>query len=88
MPDFSEFADEAKKFAGDHPQQTDDAMKKAGDFADQETGNRFSDQIDKGEQAADQYIDGGQNQGDQSGYDTNQDQSGTRTKVSKPASAT
>lgn len=69
MPDFSEFADEAKKFAGDHPQQTDDAMKKAEDFADQETGGRYNDQIDKGEQAADQYLDGGQNQnqGDQGG---------------------
>jgi hypothetical protein len=65
MPDFSEFADDAKKFAGDHPQQADEATKKAGDFADQETGNRFGDQIDKGEQAADKYLDGGQNKGDQ-----------------------
>ena len=70
MPDFSEFADEAKKFASDHPQQTDDAMKKADDFADQETGGRYKDQIDKGEQAADQYLDGGQNQ------NQNQDQGG------------
>jgi hypothetical protein len=69
MPDFSEFADKAKKFAGDHPQQTDDALKKAGDFADQETGNRYSDQIDQGEQAADRYLDGGQNQGDQNQND-------------------
>ena len=65
MPDFSEFADDAKKFAGDHPQQTDEALKKADDFADQETGNRYGDQIDKGEQTADRYLDGGQNQGDQ-----------------------
>ncbi|HEY4465976.1 MAG TPA: antitoxin [Streptosporangiaceae bacterium] len=74
MPDFSEYADDAKKFAGEHPQQTDDAMKKAGDFADQETGNRFSDQIDKGEQSADQYLDGGQNQGDQSNQSNQGDQ--------------
>jgi MT0933-like antitoxin protein len=68
MPDFSEFADDAKKFAGEHPQQTDEAMQKAGDFANQETGNRYGDQIQKGEQAAENYMggQGGQNQGDQS----------------------
>jgi hypothetical protein len=64
MPDFSEFADKAKQFAGDHPDQTDEALKKAGDFADQETGNRYGDQIQKGEQAAENYL-GGQNQGGQ-----------------------
>ena len=76
MPDFSEFADDAKKFAGDHPQQTDEAMKKAGDFADQETGNRYGDQIDKGEQAADRYLDGGQDQGGQGGQGSQGDQGG------------
>jgi hypothetical protein len=64
MPDFSEFADKAKKLASDHPQQTDDALKKVGDAADKETGNRYGDQIQKGEQEADQFL-GGQNQGGQ-----------------------
>ena len=43
MPDFSEFADDAKKLASEHPEQADQAFDKAADFANQETGNRFGD---------------------------------------------
>ena len=64
MPDFSEFADEAKKLAGDHPEQADQAFDKAADFANQETGNRFDSQIQQGEQAAENYA-GVQGQGQQ-----------------------
>jgi hypothetical protein len=64
MPDFSEFADEAKKFASEHQDQTDDALKKAGQFADKETGNRFGSEIEKGEQEAENDL-GGQSQGGQ-----------------------
>ncbi len=39
MPDFNEFADEAKKLGSEHPDQANSALNKAGQFADQETGN-------------------------------------------------
>jgi len=83
MPDFSEFADKAKQFAGDHPDQADEALDKAGQFADDKTGNRFDSQIQQGEQRAEQYYGGGQGgQGqdqsgqDQGGQDQGQDQGG------------
>jgi MT0933-like antitoxin protein len=62
MPDFGELADEAKKFAGEHSDQVKEGLEKAGDFADEKTGNRFGDQIKKGEEQAEKYLgDGGQN---------------------------
>jgi MT0933-like antitoxin protein len=65
MPDFSEYADKAKEFAGEHEKQTDEGVQKAGDFADQKTGDRFGSQINEGEQRAEDYLGG--NQGDQGG---------------------
>jgi|HubBroStandDraft_1064217.scaffolds.fasta_scaffold438429_2 hypothetical protein len=63
MPDFGELADEAKKLAGEHSDQVQEGLGKAGDAIDQKTGGRFSDQIKDGEQQADNYLgDGGQNQ--------------------------
>ncbi len=56
MPDFSEFADDAKKLAGEHPEQADQAFDKAGDFANQETGNRFGSEVQRGEQAGENYA--------------------------------
>ena len=70
MPDFSEFTDDAKKLASEHPDQGDQAVNKAGQFADQATGNRFDSQIQKGEQAGQNYL-GGQGQGQQ-GQDQSQ----------------
>ncbi|MGO9780880.1 MAG: antitoxin, partial [Streptosporangiaceae bacterium] len=61
MPDFSQFEDEAKNEAGEHSQQVDQGIEKAGQFADQETGNRFGSEIQKGEQEGENYL-GGQNQ--------------------------
>lgn len=63
MPDFGEMADKAKEFAGEHSDQVQEGLDKGGDFADQKTGDRFSDQIKDGEQKAEDYLgDGGQNQ--------------------------
>ena len=56
MPDFSEFADDAKKLAGEHPEQADQAFDKAADFANQETGNRFGSEVQRGEQAGENYM--------------------------------
>lgn len=66
MPEFGEFVNEAEKFAGEHQQQSDEAVQKAGEEVDKETGNRFDSEIQQGEQRADQYLDqGGQGQGGQ-----------------------
>jgi hypothetical protein len=63
MPDFGEFVDKAKEMAGEHPDQVQEGLQKVGDEVDQKTGNRFSDQIQQGEQRAEDYLgDGGQNQ--------------------------
>lgn len=65
MPDLGGFADKAKELADQHPDQVKEGVEKAGDFADQKTGNRFDNQINQGEQRAEDYLgDGGQdNQG-------------------------
>jgi len=73
MPDFSQFEDEGKKLASEHPDQADQALNKAGQFADQETGNRFDSQIQQGEQAGQNYL-GGQGQGQQQGQGQGQGQ--------------
>jgi hypothetical protein len=63
MPDFGELADDAKKLVGEHSDQVQEGLQKAGDEVDQKTGGRFSDQIQQGEQQAENYLgDGGQNQ--------------------------
>ena len=74
MPDFSEFADEAKKLASEHPEQADQAFDKAADFANQRTGNRFDSEVQRGEQAGENYM-GIQDQ-DQQGQQQSQGQGG------------
>jgi|GEM_PF-722494 len=74
MPDFSQFEDEAKKEAGEHSQQVDQGIDKAGDVADKETGNRFDSEIQKGEQGGESYL-GGQQQGGQQQQPDQQQQS-------------
>jgi len=73
MPDFSEFEDKAKQLASEHPEQVDEGLKRAGDFADQRTGGRFGDEIQQGEQRAEDYL--GSGQGGQGGQGS-QDQGG------------
>jgi hypothetical protein len=72
MPDFSEFADDAKKFVGEHDQQSDEAFDKAAQFADDKTGNKFDSQINSGEDKAEGYL--GVEDQDQQGQDQNQNQ--------------
>jgi hypothetical protein len=64
MPDFSEFADDAKKLASDHPDMPNKGVEEAGQFADEQTGGRFGSQIDEGEQRAEGFL-GTDSQGDQ-----------------------
>src|SRR5215472_15420998 len=68
MPDFSEFEDKAKQLASEHPDQVDEGLKRAGEFADQRTGGRFGDEIQQGEQRAEEYL-GTSGQGGQGGQD-------------------
>jgi hypothetical protein len=42
------FMDKAKDFADKHDEQVDQGIEKVGDQADNRTGNKYSDQIDKG----------------------------------------
>jgi hypothetical protein len=56
MPDFSEFADDAKKLASEHQDQSDEAFDKAAQFADDKTGNKFDSQIQSGEQSAENFL--------------------------------
>jgi hypothetical protein len=46
------FLDDAKQFIDEHDDQVDQALEKAGDVIDDKTGGRFSDQIDKAENIA------------------------------------
>ncbi len=56
MPDFGEMADKAKDFVGDHDKQSDEALDKATDFADEKTGNKYDSQIQSGEDKAENYL--------------------------------
>ena len=56
MPDFSDMADKAKDFAGDHDKQSDEAFDKAEQFADDKTGNKYDSQMQSGEQKAENYL--------------------------------
>ncbi|GGN66247.1 hypothetical protein GCM10010112_28440 [Actinoplanes lobatus] len=44
----TDFLGKAKKFADQHDEQVDQVLEKAGDQIDERTGNRYSDQIDRG----------------------------------------
>jgi hypothetical protein len=46
------FLDDAKKLVDDHDDKVDEAIEKAGDFVDDKTGGKFSDQIDKAQDIA------------------------------------
>jgi hypothetical protein len=41
------FMDAAKKLIGKHDAQVDQAIEKAGDLADKQTGGKYADQVDK-----------------------------------------
>jgi hypothetical protein len=43
MPDLGGWADKAKDLAKEHPDQVDQNLEKAGDFADDRTGNKYTE---------------------------------------------
>jgi hypothetical protein len=56
------FMDKAKDFADDHDKQVDEGLEKAGDQVDERTGDKYSSQIDKGVDAAQQKTGEGDTQ--------------------------
>ena len=46
------FLDDAKKLVDEHDEQVDDAIEKAGDLADDQTGGKYADQVDKAQDFA------------------------------------
>ena len=56
MPDFGEMADKARDFAGEHDKQSDEALDKAAEFADDKTGGKYGSQVQSGEDKAEDYL--------------------------------
>jgi hypothetical protein len=53
------FLDDAKKFADEHDEQVDQAIEKAGDLVDQQTGGKYADQVDKAQDVAEEKTGSG-----------------------------
>jgi MT0933-like antitoxin protein len=53
------FLDDAKKFADEHDQQVDEAIEKAGDMVDKETGGKYAGQVDKAQDIAEEKTGSG-----------------------------
>ena len=56
MPDFGDMANKAKDFVGDHDKQSDEALDKAADFANDRTGGGHESQIQSGEDKVEGYL--------------------------------
>jgi hypothetical protein len=61
-PTMGGFMDKAKEFADDHDEQVDQGLEKAGDFADDKTGGKYGEQIDRGVDAAQERTGDGDTQ--------------------------
>ena len=42
------FMDKAREMAEEHDDKVDEGLERAGEFADERTGDRYSEQIDRG----------------------------------------
>jgi hypothetical protein len=58
--------DEAKKLAGDHPDQVDKGLDEVEQQADKRTGGKYGDQLQEGEEKVEGYL-GADNQNNQQG---------------------
>jgi hypothetical protein len=61
-PSMGGFMDKAKEFADEHDEQVDQGLEKAGDFADEKTGGKYGEQIDRGVDTAQERSGEGDNQ--------------------------
>jgi hypothetical protein len=70
MPDFM---DEAKNLAGEHSDEVDKGLDQAAQEAENKTGGKFDNQIKDGEQQAENFLGGDQQnqQGNQQGNQQN-----------------
>ncbi|SEP74085.1 antitoxin [Microlunatus flavus] len=57
-----DFVDKAKDLAGQHPDQVDQGIEKAGDAVDQRTGAQHAEQVDKAQDAVRDRLAGGDQQ--------------------------
>ena len=53
-----DFVDKAKDLAGQHPDQVDQGIDKAGDAVDQRTGGQHAEQVDKAQDAVRERLGG------------------------------
>lgn len=57
---FDSMKDKAEELMGDHPDKveeySDQGVDRAGDLADDATGGKYADQIDKGQSMADERV--------------------------------
>ena len=51
-----DFIDKAKDMMSGNKDKVKDGVEKAADMADEKTGGKFSDQVDKGEEAAKDFV--------------------------------
>ena len=69
MDKIKKVAEQAEEAAAEHKDQVKDALEKAGDFADKQTGGKYHDKIEQAESKASDAVDklkpadGGQPQG-------------------------
>jgi hypothetical protein len=54
---FDALKDKAKDVLGDHGDKVDQGVDKAGDFVDEKTGGKYSEQVDQGQQKAKEGLD-------------------------------
>ena len=56
LDDAKGLADKAKDLAEEHSDQVQSAVTKAGDLIDEKTGEKYKDQIDKGQKFVDDQL--------------------------------
>ena len=53
---FDEIVNDAKKLADEHPEQAKEALDKAEGIVNERTGNKYTDQVTKGEDAVEGQL--------------------------------
>lgn len=61
---FDSAKEKATEFANDNPDKVKDGVEKGGDFVDSKTGDKYSDQVDKGQEAIGGHLGGENNEND------------------------
>lgn len=63
---FDSARDKATDFANENPDKITAGVEKGGDFVDNKTADKYSDQVDKGQDAIGEHLGGGDNSGPES----------------------